>query len=108
MTSSALAAWRGRLARGFRWHALGFAGVNLILTAANVVAGPPWWALWPLVATAFLLAVHYFLCQALAADERWAEERALELNLKSYDRSHIEDIKSRHADAELGPRPEKG
>ena len=31
----------------------------------------------------------------MTVDEHWAEERVEELNLKSYDRSHIEELKSR-------------
>jgi hypothetical protein len=34
--------------------------------------------------------------KAVTVDDRWAEERVEELNLKSYDRSHIEDLKARY------------
>ena len=34
----------------------------------------------------------------MTVDEHWAEERVEELNLKSYDRSHIEELKSRFGD----------
>ena len=108
MSALAPAAWRSRLARSFRWHGAAFVAVNLVLTAANAVSGPPWWALWPLLATGLLLAAHYFCRKALTVDERWAEERALELNLKSYDRSHIEDIKSRQADSRDGGASRRG
>ena len=108
MNPSAPAAWRGRLARSLRWHGLAFAALNLLLTAANFASGPPWWALWPLVASGFLLATHYLLCKSLGVNDRWVEERALELNLKSYDRSHIEDIKARQADPQHGRTPKQG
>ena len=107
MSALAPAAWRSRLARSFRWHGAAFIAVNLVLTAANAAAGPPWWALWPLIATTLLLALHYFLRKAFTVDERWAEERATELNLKSYDRSHIEDIKSRRIDARPDHDPKR-
>jgi len=65
------------------------------LGLANVVTGRPWWAFWSLIATAFLLGLHYLLYKGLSVDEQWADERVEELNLKSYDRGHIEDLKSR-------------
>ena len=43
----------------------------------------------------------------IAVDERWVEERTEELNLKSYDRSHIEDLKSRYG-ADSTPDEKKG
>ena len=39
--------------------------------------------------------LHYMLAKASTVDERWAEERARELTIKSYDRSHIESIRER-------------
>jgi hypothetical protein len=90
-----LAAWRGRLVRSFRWHAWGFAAVNLALTAVNIWTGRPWWALWPLLATGLAFGLHYLLFKAFTVDERWVEERVAELDSKSYDRSHIEDIRKR-------------
>jgi hypothetical protein len=89
------AAWRDRLVQGFRWHAWGFVALNLGLTAINIATGRPWWALWPLLATGVALGVHYMAAKAFTVDERWVEERIRELNLKSYDRSHIESIRER-------------
>jgi hypothetical protein len=81
--------------RAFRWHAIAFVAANTGLNLANVLTGRPWWAFWPLIVTAMLLGLHYLLYKAMTVDERWAEERIEELNLKSYDRSHIEELKSR-------------
>jgi 2TM domain-containing protein len=83
--------------RTFRWHLAAFLALNATLTLINAFTGRAWWAFWPLAITGFVLAVHYFFYKALAVDERWVEERAEELNLKSYDRSHIEDLKSRYS-----------
>jgi hypothetical protein len=69
-----------------------------MLALVNAFTGAPWWAFWPLFATGFLLALHYFFYKSMTADERWAEERVEELNLKSYDRGHIEDLKTRYGD----------
>jgi hypothetical protein len=75
-----------RLVRAFTWHLGAFVTANAALTVANLWIGGGWWAFWPLVATGLLLAVHYLFA------------RVEELNLKSYDRSHIEDLKARHGD----------
>lgn len=85
-----------RLVRTFAWHLRAFLAANAVLTVANAWTGRPWWAFWPLIATGVLLAVHYLFYKAALVDERWVEERVEELNLKSYDRSHIEDLKARH------------
>jgi hypothetical protein len=90
---------------GFRWHARAFVGLNAVLSLINVATGAPWWAFWPLAATGFLLGLHYLLYKAMAVDETWAAERVEELNLKSYDRSHIEELKSRHS-ADASARPD--
>jgi hypothetical protein len=90
-------AWRDRLVRGLRWHAWIFVVLNLGLTAVNIALGRPWWALWPLLATSLAFGVHYLLVKAFTVDERWVEERARDLTIKSYDRSHIENIRKRQA-----------
>lgn len=74
---------------------LAFVALNTGLNLANLLMGRPWWAFWPLIVTATLLGLHYLLYKAMTVDEHWAEERIEELNLKSYDRSHIEELKSR-------------
>lgn len=76
-------------------HLWTFVTLNAAATAVNFLTGQPWWAFWLLIVTSFLLGVHYLLYKALTVDEQWAEERTEELNLKSYDRSHIEELKGR-------------
>jgi hypothetical protein len=82
--------------QSFPWHAQAFLGANLLLCLSNYLSGPPWWAVWPLMVSAIFLALHYLFYKAVTVDDRWAEERVEELNLKSYDRSHIEDLKARY------------
>jgi hypothetical protein len=82
---------------------MAFLALNVTLGLINVAIGGGWWAFWPLIATGLMLAFHFFLYKAMAVDEQWVEERAQELNLKSYDRSHIEDLKARYgADEDAG------
>jgi hypothetical protein len=95
-TQAAAGRLRRWLVGSFRWHLFGFAALNALLSVANVFTGPPWWAFWPFFATGLLLAVHYFGYKTTVVDEAWAAERVEELNLKSYDRSHIEDLKARY------------
>lgn len=89
------ATWVGRLVRAFRWHAWGFVAVNFALTAINVATGPPWWALWPLLATGLAFGLHYILFKTFTVDERWVDQRVQDLTIKSYDRGHIEEIRER-------------
>jgi hypothetical protein len=84
--------------RAFRWHLGLFLLLNTALTLANVATGMPWWAFWPLLVTGLLIGFHYLVYKAVTVDETWAEERVEELNLKSYDRSHIEELKSRYGE----------
>jgi hypothetical protein len=86
------------LERALPWHVGTFLAGNAAFGIANALTGGPWWAFWPLLATACLLVMHYLAYKSAAVDERWVAERVEELNLKSYDRSHIEDLKARHAD----------
>jgi hypothetical protein len=84
-----------RVAATFLRNLGGFIALNAVLTAANFATGRPWWAVWPLIVSGLALALHFFVYRAATADEQWVAERVEELNLKSYDRSHIEDIKER-------------
>lgn len=93
--------WAVRL---FPWHARAFVGFNAALSLANVLAGTVWWAFWPLLATGFLLCLHYLFYKVINADDAWVAERVEELNLKSYDRSHIEELKGRLGGANADKR----
>jgi hypothetical protein len=81
----------------FRRHAFAFVLVNALLTGANIYGGPPWWAFWPLVVWGLAVMVHFFFHRAAIVDDAWVEERTLDLRSKSYDASHIEDIREHPA-----------
>lgn len=106
-----LAASRWWVARGFGWHVTAFLALNAALNLANAAAGAPWWAFWPLAVTGLLLGLHYLTYKAVTANEQWVEERVEDLNLKSYDRSHIEELKARlgpgDTDTDRRPLPER-
>lgn len=79
----------------FRPHRIAFVILNSGLIGLNAWMGKPWWAFWPLLAGCLLFGVHYLVYKAMTADEEWAEERAQNVNLNSYDRGHIQDISAR-------------
>lgn len=83
------------LTQAFRPHRLLYAAALAVLIGLAII-GIEWrWATWPLLAWSLLLLVHYLLYKSAHVDERWAAERVEELNLKSYDRGHIESIRER-------------
>ena len=81
----------------FRRHLFAFVLVNVVLTGINVSMGPPWWAFWPLILWGLVLLVHFLVHRASAVDESWVDERTLDLRSKSYDASHIGDIREHPA-----------
>ncbi len=83
--------------RAFRPHLYAYLIVNAGLTALNVYAGAPWWAVWPLVLWGMLLMLHFLYYRATSVDEAWVEERTLDLHSKSYDMGHIDDIREHPA-----------
>ncbi|MEM9028931.1 MAG: 2TM domain-containing protein [Pseudomonadota bacterium] len=83
----------------FPIHRTAFVFVNVALTVANVVTGPPWWGVWPLLITGALFCVHWLTVASMRADESWADARAKRLQERSYDHGHIEDIIDRRVAA---------
>jgi len=81
----------------FRRHLIAFLVVNVVLTGANIAMGPPWWAFWPLILWGLALLVHFLVDRASTVEESWVEERTLDLRSKSYDASHIGDIREHPA-----------
>jgi len=105
MPSADAAAPAARSARrNFRRHFAAFLVVNLALTAANIVDGAPWWAFWPLAVWSLPLLVHYLIYKASTIDDAWVDMRIEDLRSKSYDLSHIDDIKR----TPTGASPERG
>ena len=92
----------------FRRHLLAFVLVNVLLTGVNVYQGPPWWAFWPLAVWGLGLMVHFLIHRAGAVEEPWVEERTLDLRSKSYDASHIDDIREHPAPSIRDEPPASG
>jgi hypothetical protein len=86
----------GWIVRAFPWHAGASFPLIIALNVANTVRGDSWWAFWPSLILCAALAAHYIVYKSLMVDPSWVRERVEEVNLKSYDRSHIEDLKQRY------------
>jgi hypothetical protein len=77
----------------FGSHFLIFAVASVASLA--LAAATDWrWLYWVPAGWGVLLLVHYLIYKASTVDQRWVEERTDELRIKSYDRSHIESIRS--------------
>ena len=86
----------GWVQRFYPWHRNLFIALNVALTIANVLTGPPWWGIWPLLITGLIFAIHYLVYKASVIDDDWVEERAADLYYKSYDQGHIDEIADRN------------
>ena len=73
-----------------RWHTLGFVLISLLFTS---ISTPPW-LFWLMCGWSVALLVHWLYAKSLAVDEKWAERRAREVQYKSYDFGHIQQIKA--------------
>lgn len=80
----------------YRKHLIAFIAINVTITVLNIVSGPPWWGLWPLLITGLIFTFHLLMYKAITVDEAWVNERAGELYDKSYDQGHIASIADRH------------
>jgi len=81
----------------FRRHLVAYLLVNAVLTVANIAMGPPWWAFWPLILWGLGLMLHFLVYRASTVDDAWVEERTQDLRSKSYDASHIDEIREHPA-----------
>lgn len=92
----------------YRRHLVAFVSINALLTAINAYYGPPWWSVWPLMIWGLVVMVHFLVYRAKTVNDAWAEERSIELRAKSYDLSHIEDIRQGALASQDVPPPSTG
>lgn len=80
----------------FRMHFAVFFAATVAILGLAAVTG--WrWMYWVAMVWGVLLMLHYLIYKTRTVDDRWVEERTEELHLKSYDRDHIDTIRSRRA-----------
>jgi hypothetical protein len=81
----------------FRLHFLIFFATGLLVLALAVAMD--WRRMyWVPLIWGIPLLLHYLVYKTRTVDERWVEERTEDLHLKSYDRDHIDTIRSRYDD----------
>jgi len=89
----------------FRWNAIAYATLGVLLLLVNIYSGGGAWSFWPLFVWGVLLALHFFLMKSVEVDDGWVEERADELRYRSYDQGHIHDIEHRVEERDASVRP---
>jgi hypothetical protein len=77
----------------------GFASV-VFFVADSFMPGALWFH-WPVMTWGAIAGAHLLYCKSVNVDEAWAERRALDLRLKSYDLGHILDIDKSHRKDDL-------
>lgn len=75
------------------------------LVLANVVVGGGWWTFWPMFIWSVALSFHYCTFKCLVVDREWARDKAMDLQAKSYDFGHIQDMGQRIKDDHYSTRP---
>ena len=90
--------------RWFRYHVVAYLAGNALLYGLNKLTSDYIWSFWPFFFWSLLLACHFFLVRSIRADDRWAEERALQLRAKSYDVDHIRSIERSYRDGTMPGR----
>jgi MFS family permease len=84
-----------RAVAAFRAHFVVFVAGGAVLLVLAAATG--WrWIYWPVMVWGVLLLGHYLIYKTRTVDARWVDERTEELYLKSYDRDHIQNIRSQH------------
>lgn len=93
----------GQAVRLFRPHFLVFFAAAVAILAVAAATG--WrWLYWIVMGWGGLLLIHYLIYKARTVDERWVEDRTEELHLKSYDRDHIQSIRTRQDQDDIPDR----
>lgn len=78
--------------RAMRLHLIVYGCASIaFFIADSLMAGAPWFH-WPVMAWGAVAGVHVLYCKSVDVDEDWAERRAIDIKLKSYDLGHIAAI----------------
>ncbi len=95
----------GSLSVWFPRHRITYVVVIGGLTIFNMLDGPPWWAVWPMMIWGLVLLIHLCIVKACQADDEWVAQRALELRYKSYDFGHMKDLERRIGERDFSVEP---
>lgn len=81
-----------KLSRGLRLHGWSYVCAGAGLIACSLIWPGALPVFWILAGWAVPLAVHFFYVKSVGVNDEWADERAKDLRLKSYDYGHIKQI----------------
>ena len=80
--------------RSFILHRSISIALLLILALINWIVSGTGWFFWIAITWVMILVIHFCIVRSIDVDEDWADERARDLRLKSYDYRHIDAIRS--------------
>jgi hypothetical protein len=83
---------RGIIERSLRHHLIMYGFASVVFFVADSFMPGALWFHWPVMTWGAIAGAHLLYCKSVNVDEAWAERRALDLRLKSYDLGHILDI----------------
>ncbi len=99
---------RDRAVRRLRRHILAYAALNGALFLIDLLTPGSWWFLWPMFGWGVAVAAHWLYVKSAHIDEDWTQQRTEDIRLQAYDLGHIEDIVTRHEEAEARRQPGAG
>ena len=80
----------------FKIHCVTFVCVIALLFLIDWWLASEGWLFWVCCGWSVVLAIHFFIVKSMHVDEDWADDRALELRINSYDLKHIHAVRSRY------------
>ena len=78
--------------RALRHHLVAYGCASLAFFVADSFMAGAQWFHWPVMAWGAVVGVHVLYRKCVNVDEDWAERRAIDVRLKSYDLGHITAI----------------
>jgi len=75
-------------------HLIAFTTGVIGLGVSDYLTPGPMWFHWPVMVWGAVMGVHFLYCRSLqvAQNEQWADKRATDIRMKSYDLGHIRAI----------------
>ncbi len=82
--------------QALHWHGLAVIGGLLLMLCSHWWWYSAYWFYWLGLAGCMSWVFHYCVVKSVYVDEDWADERARDLRLKSYDLGHIGKIRGHY------------
>ena len=78
--------------RALQLHLIVYGCASVVFFIADQVMTGAQWFHWPVMAWGVVAGIHLLYCKSIDVDQDWAERRAIDVRLKSYDLGHISAI----------------